>query len=163
VPIVTLSTRKGDHEVVAAFELGADDYLTKPLGLDELVARVRVALRHAASSRAGQDVVVRLGDLEVDVERRWVTRGGRPVHLTPTEFDLLKHFVWNMDKLLTDRMLLEAVWGHAQRPEEHLLHVYIARLRRKLEPDPRSPLYLLTESAGGYRLSGAARPLAAAG
>jgi two-component system, OmpR family, KDP operon response regulator KdpE len=152
VPIIVLSSRRSERDMVAMFDLGADDYVTKPLGLDELLARVRVALRHVAQPGGGQDAFVRIGELEVDVERRRVQRDGLPVHLTPTEYDLLKLFLLNPDKLLTDKMLLESVWGPARQPKEHTLHVYVMRLRHKLEPDPSAPTHLLTETAAGYRL-----------
>jgi two-component system, OmpR family, KDP operon response regulator KdpE len=151
-PIIVLSSRRSERDMVAMFDLGADDYVTKPFGLDELLARLRVALRHVAQPGGGQDAFVRIGELEVDVEHRRVRRHGLSVHLTPTEYDLLKLFLLNPDKLLTDKMLLESVWGPARQPKEHTLHVYVMRLRHKLEPDPSAPTHLLTEMAAGYRL-----------
>jgi two-component system KDP operon response regulator KdpE len=151
-PIVVLSVRGAEHDKVAALDLGADDYLTKPFGVEELLARVRVALRHAAGVASGTAAVFKTGDLEVDIERRRVRVGAEEVHLTPTEYDLLKTFVGQPDKVLTDRMLLRAVWGPEYGSEAHYLHVYVARLRRKIEKDPQRPRYLLTEPGVGYRL-----------
>lgn len=151
-PIVVLSVRGSERDKVAALELGADDYLTKPFGVDELLARVRVALRHAAHPSRGADAVFHTGDLEVDVERRRVSVGGREVHLSPTEYELLKTFIANPDRVLTDTALLRAVWGPEYGSEGHYLHVYVARLRKKLEDDPQKPRYLVTEPGVGYRL-----------
>jgi two-component system KDP operon response regulator KdpE len=151
-PIVVLSARGAERDKVTALDLGADDYLTKPFGVDELLARIRVALRHAAHLPGGRDGVFRTGDLEVDVERRSVRVGGEEVHLTPTEYDLLKAFVAHPNKVLTDHMLLQQVWGAAYGSEAHYLHVYVARLRKKLERDPQAPRYLTTEPGVGYRL-----------
>ena len=151
-PIVVLSVRGAEHDKVTALDFGADDYLTKPFGVEELLARVRVALRHAARPASGTAAVFRIGELEVDLERRRVRVGAEEVHLTPTEYDLLKTFVSQPDKVLTDRMLLRAVWGPEYGSEAHYLHVYVARLRRKIEKDPQRPRYLLTEPGVGYRL-----------
>jgi two-component system, OmpR family, KDP operon response regulator KdpE len=150
-PIVVLSARGAEHDKVDALDLGADDYLTKPFGVNELLARVRVALRHAAKPAAGVDPIIRLGDVEVDLERRRVTSSGEPVHLTPTEWDLLKLFVTSPDKVLTDTMILRAVWGSALPSQAHSLHVYVARLRKKLETSPNARRHLLTEPGVGYR------------
>jgi two-component system KDP operon response regulator KdpE len=150
-PIVVLSARGAEGDKVAALEQGADDYLTKPFGARELLARIRVALRHAAGPPQGTAPVIAAGDLVVDLERRRVTLASREVHLTPTEYDLLKIFVANPDKVLTDRTLVETVWGVAYRQQAHSLHVYVARLRKKLEADPQLPRYLLTEPGVGYR------------
>jgi two-component system KDP operon response regulator KdpE len=150
-PIVVLSARGSEGDKVAALEQGADDYLTKPFGARELLARIRVALRHVAAPPQGTEAVVAAGDLAVDLEHRRVTLAGRDVHLTPTEYDLLKIFVTNPDKVLTDRILVETVWGVAYRQQAHSLHVYVARLRKKLEADPQVPQYLLTEPGVGYR------------
>src|SRR5262249_46802379 len=114
-PIVVLSAREAERDKVAALEIGADDYLTKPFGVNELLARVRVALRHAARPATGTDAVIRFDDLEVDLERRRVTSAGAEVHLTPTEWDLVKLFTLNVDKVLTDRAIMDAVWGASYR------------------------------------------------
>jgi two-component system KDP operon response regulator KdpE len=151
-PIIVLSVRGAERDKVAALDLGADDYLTKPFGVQELLARVRVALRHAARPASGAEPLFRAGDLEIDFERRRVRLAGTEMHLTPTEYELLKAFAAHPDKLLTDRMLLQAVWGPDYGDEAHYLHVYVARLRKKIEPDPQRPRYLLTEPGVGYRL-----------
>ncbi len=151
-PIVVLSARGSERDKVAALDLGADDYLTKPFGMEELLARVRVALRHIARPPSGASAIFRTGELEVDLERRTVQIGGREIHLSPTEYELLKLFVTNPDKVLTDRMLLQQVWGPEYGSEAHYLHVYMARLRKKLEADPQNARYLITEPGVGYRL-----------
>ena len=151
-PIVVLSVRGQERDKVAALDLGADDYLTKPFGVDELLARVRVALRHVARPATGVAAVFRTGQLSVDLEHRRVTSDGREVSLTPTEYELLKAFIAHPDKVLTDRMLLQRVWGPEYGDEAHYLHVYVARLRKKIESDPQNPRYLRTEPGVGYRL-----------
>jgi two-component system KDP operon response regulator KdpE len=150
-PVVVLSARQGEADKVEALTLGADDYLAKPFGMDELAARIRVALRHAARPAAGADAVFRAGDLAVDFERRVVTRGGEEVRLTPTEYDLLKALVTHPDKVLTHRMLLNLVWGGEEGTDAHYLHVYVGQLRRKIEAQPGRPRHLLTEPGVGYR------------
>ena len=151
-PIIVLSVRGQERDKVQALDLGADDYLTKPFGVDELLARVRVALRHTARPAAGTAAIFRTGNLIVDVEHRRVTLGGQEVSLTPTEYELLKAFIAHPDKVLTDRMLLQRVWGPEYGDEAHYLHVYVARLRKKIELDPQNPRYLRTEPGVGYRL-----------
>ncbi|MHB1131545.1 MAG: response regulator [Chloroflexota bacterium] len=150
-PVLILSVRGAEQEKVKAFDLGADDYLTKPFGMQELIARVRVALRHAAGSTQGT-ARFRTGELAVDFEQRRVAVAGQEVRLTKTEYELLKALATNPNKLLTDRMLLQRVWGPEYGEESHYLHVYIARLRRKLEADPQRPRYLINEPGVGYRL-----------
>lgn len=150
-PIIVLSVRDAERQKVQALTLGADDYLTKPFGPDELLARVRVALRHSARPQSGADAVIKSGDLELDVERRQVRLGGAELRLTPTEFDLLKALMRHTDRIMTDRMLLQEVWGADYGDEAHYLHVYVARLRKKIEADPRRPARLLTEPGVGYR------------
>jgi two-component system KDP operon response regulator KdpE len=150
-PIVVLSARGAERDKVRALDLGADDYLTKPFGVEELLARIRVALRHAAHPASGSAPVFRSGDLAVDLERRLVTVGGQEVRLTPTEYALLRAFITHPDKVLTRRMLLQEVWGPEYGTEAHYLHVYVASLRRKLEADPQRPRYLLTDPGVGYR------------
>ncbi len=152
IPIVVLSVRSADRDKVAALDLGADDYVTKPFSTEELLARIRVALRHAAHPGSGGAAVFRAGDLEVDFERRTVRVAGCEVHLTPTEYDLLKVFVTHPNKVLTNRMLLQLVWGPEYGSETHYLHVYVAQLRQKIESDPQTPRYIVTEPGVGYRL-----------
>jgi len=151
-PIIVLSVRETEREKVAALDLGADDYLTKPFGVDELLARVRVALRHAARLPSGVEPRLRANGIEIDVEQRRVVVRGKEVHFTPVEYDLLKAFMGHPNKLLTDRMLLHAVWGPEYGAEAHYLHVYVARLRKKIEANPREPRLLRTEPGVGYRL-----------
>ncbi len=148
-PILVLSAVGDEQEKVAALDAGADDYVTKPFGIDELLARLRAALRRAD---APSDPVVELGELVVDLERRSVTLRGDPVSLTPTEFELLRLFVRNEGKLLTHPTILREVWGPRYGAESHYLHVYVSQLRRKIEPDPTRPRFLLTETGAGYRL-----------
>jgi two-component system, OmpR family, KDP operon response regulator KdpE len=149
VPIVVLSAIDEEDEKVAALDAGADDYVTKPFGVEELLARVRAALRRSSPSR---DPVIDLGGLVVDLEKRAVTRDGELVQLTPTEFDLLALFARHEGKLLTHPAILREVWGPSYRAESHYLHVYVSQLRRKIERDPTRPRYLLTEPGAGYRL-----------
>ncbi len=152
-PVVVLSVRGREKDKVAALDLGADDYLTKPFGVEELLARLRVAIRHSLGPASGGIApVFRTGDLEVDLERRVVRVEGVQVRLTPTEYDLLRAFLTHPNKVLTDRMLLQEVWGPEYGDEAHYLHVYIGRLRRKLEKDPQEPRYLITDPGVGYRL-----------
>jgi two-component system KDP operon response regulator KdpE len=151
-PIIVLSVRGGERDKVTALDLGADDYLTKPFGVEELLARIRVALRHTVGPSREAGAVFRTGDLAVDLERRQVTLAEREVHLTPTEYELLKALISHPNKVLTDRMLLQWVWGSSYGSEDHYLHVYVARLRKKLEADPQRPRYIVTEPGVGYRL-----------
>ena len=149
VPILVLSAVGDEQEKVAALDAGADDYVTKPFGIDELLARLRAALRRVDVITGP---VVELGDLVVDLERRLVTLRGEPVSLTPTEFELLRLFVRNEGKLLTHPTILREVWGPRYGAESNYLHVYVSQLRRKIEPDPARPRFLLTEPGAGYRL-----------
>jgi two-component system, OmpR family, KDP operon response regulator KdpE len=154
VPIIVLSVRTDDADKVAALESGADDYLTKPFSSRELAARVRVALRHAtraAGSSGGADRF-ETGALVIEFQRRRVTVDGREAHLTPTEYELLKYLAVNAGKVVTHRSLLQAVWGPEYETEDHYLHVFVGQLRRKLEPVPSRPRYLVTEPGIGYRL-----------
>jgi two-component system KDP operon response regulator KdpE len=153
VPVVVLSARGQEDDKVRALEMGADDYLTKPFGIRELFARIRVALRHGQGLTAGDEPTYELGDLKVDRARRQVFIGDREVHLTPTEYRLLAAFVRNPGKLLTHRQLLLEVWGPGSEYENHYLRVYVAQLRHKLEADPTHPRYLITEPGVGYRLA----------
>jgi two-component system KDP operon response regulator KdpE len=150
-PIVVLSARDSEADKVEALTLGADDYLAKPFGMNELAARIRVALRHAARPASGSEAIFRAGDLAVDLDRRVVLRGQEELRLTPTEYDLLKALVTHPDKVLTHRMLLNLVWGGEQGTDAHYLHVYVGQLRRKIERDPTRPRHLLTEPGVGYR------------
>jgi two-component system, OmpR family, KDP operon response regulator KdpE len=152
IPIIVLSVRGAEQDKVGALELGADDYLTKPFGVDELLARIRVALRHAARSGSGPEPIFRSAELEVDLAHRTVSVDGRRVHLTPTEYALLGALIADAGRVLTDRALLQRVWGPEYGSEDHYLHVYMARLRKKLERDPANPRYLRTEAGVGYRL-----------
>jgi two-component system KDP operon response regulator KdpE len=149
VPVIVLSVVGDQKEKVEALDAGADDYVTKPFGMDELLARLRAALRRAAPS---SEPLLRLGELEVDLEKRSVSVGGRAVTLTPNEFRILALLAQNEGKLLTHRAILREVWGPAYDNESHYLHVYVSQLRRKIEPDPTRPRYLLTEPGAGYRL-----------
>jgi two-component system KDP operon response regulator KdpE len=150
-PIIVLSAREAEHDKVAALDAGADDYLTKPFGVNELLARVRVALRHAAGPTSGTEPVIKLGELEVNLEQRRLVAGGVEVHVTPTEWDLVKLFTTHPDKVLTDRMIMQAVWGATYRSQAHSLHVYVGRLRKKLEAPQGAKRHLLTEPGVGYR------------
>lgn len=148
-PVIVLSAVGEEREKVAALDAGADDYVTKPVGIDELLARLRAALRRAIPSG---EPVISVGDLEVDLERRDVRVDGKPVHLTPHQFDLLRVLARNAGKLLTHRMILQEVWGPGYGSESNLLQVHVSQLRRKIERDPARPRYLLTEPGAGYRL-----------
>jgi two-component system KDP operon response regulator KdpE len=153
VPIIVLSARGQEADKVIALDLGADDYVSKPFGADELLARVRVALRHKAGV-AREDAVFATGDLRVDLGRRHVFVRDQEVKLTPTEYRLLTALVRYAGRVLTHRQLLKEVWGPNQAEEAHYLRVYMAQLRRKIEMDPAQPKYLLTEPGVGYRLAG---------
>jgi two-component system KDP operon response regulator KdpE len=148
VPILVLSAVGEEREKVAALDAGADDYITKPFGIDELLARLRAALRRSGTPG---EPVVEVGDLQIDLEKQSVHRDGKLVPLTPHEFALLRFLVQNRGKLLTHLAILRAVWGPAYQTESHYIHVYVSLLRRKLEPDPARPRYLLTEPGAGYR------------
>jgi two-component system, OmpR family, KDP operon response regulator KdpE len=151
VPIVVLSARHDERSMVEALDLGADDYIAKPFGMAELMARLRAALRHAYQAQ-GESPVFVSGDLAIDLVRRQVTRGGHEVKLSPKEFELLRHLVTHAGKVLTHRHLLREVWGPAQADEVQYLRVFIRGLRQKLEPDPTRPSHILTELGVGYRL-----------
>jgi two-component system, OmpR family, KDP operon response regulator KdpE len=149
VPIVVLSAVGDEQEKIAALDAGADDYVTKPFGIDELLARLRAVLRRAAPAGGP---VLDIGELRIDLDKRAVSVGGTLLALTPNEFDLLRVLAQNEGKLLTHRALLREVWGPAYGDESHYLHVYVSQLRRKVEPDPARPRYILTEPGAGYRL-----------
>lgn len=148
-PILVLSARGEEQQKVLALDQGADDYITKPFGTEELLARIRVALRHAAGQPT--DPVIEAGDLRIDLERRLVTRSGAEVHLTPTEYEALKYLARYAGKVVTHRTLLQHVWGPEHIEETQYLHVLISQLRRKIEPQPARPQYILTEPGVGYR------------
>jgi two-component system KDP operon response regulator KdpE len=154
-PIIIISARGRDADKVEGLDAGADDYLTKPFSVEELAARLRVAIRHLNQSPAGKDEpVFQTGDLRVDLARRMVWVGGQEIHLTPIEFKLLAVLVRYSGKVLTHRQLLKEVWGHAGDEQAHYLRNYIRTLRHKLEADPARPVYLRTEPGVGYRLKG---------
>jgi two-component system KDP operon response regulator KdpE len=151
-PIVILSARSGEAEKVAALDLGADDYVTKPFGAEELLARIRVALRRVSESEAPALEQVTVGDLTIDFARHRVARGDDDVRLTPKEFDLLALLARNADRVLTHRAILKAIWGPNAVDQPEHLWVLMAQLRKKIEPDPGTPKYLLSEPWVGYRL-----------
>ena len=151
VPIIVLSARGAEADKVRALDNGADDYVTKPFGPEELLARIRVALRRVAAEDADQAGVLTLGDLTIDYDRRLVRRGDDEIRLTPKEFDLLSLLARNHDRVLTHRVILKAIWGpNAVEQPEHLWTL-VAQLRKKLEPDPARPRYVLSEPWVGYR------------
>jgi two-component system, OmpR family, KDP operon response regulator KdpE len=147
-PVLILSAVGEEREKVAALDAGADDYVTKPFGVDELLARLRASLRRATTSG---EPVIEIGDLRIDLEKRAVFRDGQLLQLTPHEFALLRLFALNEGKLLTHQTILREVWGPAYQKESHYLHVYVSQLRRKIEPDPSRPRHVLTEPGAGYR------------
>lgn len=153
IPIIILSVREAEHEKVKALDAGADDYLTKPFGIEELLARIRVALRHLTHIQGNSEPVVRAGDIEIDLARRVVFRHGEEVHLTPTEYDLLAYLASNTGRVLTHNSILGHVWGWTESDNVEYLRVYMMQLRKKLEEDPRHPKYLITEPGVGYRFT----------
>ncbi|MBF0294821.1 MAG: response regulator [Magnetococcales bacterium] len=152
IPILILSARSLESDKVTALDAGADDYLTKPFGVPELLARVRALLRRSGRSHAEQAPIVRFGDVEVNFVMRTVTRNQEPIHLTVIEYRLLTQLVANAGRVMTHRTLLREVWGPGQTDNTHYLRVYMSNLRRKLEVDPNLPRHILTESGVGYRL-----------
>jgi len=148
-PVIVLSAVGEERQKIAALDAGADDYVTKPFSVDELLARLRAVMRRRQPS---QEPVIEVGELRIDVADRIVTVAGERVKLSPHEFDLLRVLAQNQGKLLTHRALLREVWGPAYQVEANYLHVYVSHLRRKIEPDPAHPRYLLTEPGAGYRL-----------
>lgn len=151
-PILILSARDQEQQKIAALDSGADDYVTKPFGVGELLARMRTALRHANPVGA-ESAEIQIGDLRVDLAARLVFRGSTPVHLTPLEYKLLTTMLKNSGKVLTHRYLLREVWGPQDSQENHYLRVFVANLRRKLEDDPAQPRFILTEQGIGYRFA----------
>jgi two-component system, OmpR family, KDP operon response regulator KdpE len=151
-PIIVLSVWGAEHQKVAALDAGADDYVTKPFGMDELLARLRAAVRRSVP--APDEPVISTQDFTVDLAAKRVTRDGADVRLTPTEWQLLEILVRNRGRLITQKQLLQDVWGPSYGSESNYLRVYVAQLRRKLEPEPSRPRYLLTEPGMGYRFQG---------
>ena len=154
VPVIVLSARGQERDKVTALDAGADDYVSKPFGAGELLARIRVALRHTAgASHESDDAVFKVGELQVDLLRRQVLVGDKEVHLTPIEYKLLTMLVRHAGKVVTHQQLLREVWGPAHTDQAHYARVYMAHLRHKLEAQPARPRYLLTEPGVGYRLA----------
>ena len=150
-PIVVLSARAEETDKIQALDAGADDYLSKPFGIGELLARVRASLRRAVKPAGDGEKIVRFGDVEVDLARRVTTRNGDAIHITPIEYRLLVTLLANEGKVLTHRQLLRDVWGPSYIEHNHYLRIYMGHLRNKLEADPAQPRYLLTETGIGYR------------
>jgi len=151
VPVLVLSARDADRDKIQALDAGADDYLTKPFSAGELLARVRALLRRSGPSAAAPAIVY-IGDLEIDVARRRVVRAGEELHLTRTEFDILAFLVAHADRVVTSRMILEAVWGPEYAEDRQTLRVHVSHLRKKVEPHPSVPRYILTEPGVGFIL-----------
>lgn len=152
VPIIVLSARVSEMDKIKALDAGADDYLSKPFGVGELLARVRATFRRQRQPGIGLDGIVQFGEVKVDMKARLVTKGGQMVHLTPTEYRLLTVLVTNAGRVVTNPQLLREVWGPSHSESGHYLRIYMGHLRQKLEDDPTQPRYLLTETAVGYRL-----------
>lgn len=151
-PVIVLSARGQEDDKITALDAGADDYLIKPFSANELLARIRVALRHVAQRSPSRDAVFELGDVTVDLGRRRVTRAEQEIHLTPHEYKLLEVLLRHADRVVTHRQLLKEVWGPGHTSETRYLRVYMVALRQKLEPEPARPRWLLTETGVGYRL-----------
>jgi two-component system, OmpR family, KDP operon response regulator KdpE len=151
-PIIILTARGQEEEKVEALDAGADDYITKPFGVSELMARIRVSLRRTAQSE--DEPVITCGDLVVDLAQRRVSVGGREVKLTPTEYDIIKVLAQHAGKVLTHKQLLKTVWGYSGNEDSHYTRVFIGQLRKKIEENPNQPRYIITESGVGYRLMG---------
>lgn len=158
VPIIVLSVKDAERDKVEALDLGADDYVAKPFGIEEVLARVRVALRRTIQPTSGAEPRFQSGPLSVDFARRQVKLRDQEIPLTPTEFDLLKVFIIHRGKILTRQMLLKEVWGEQTHARTHSLHVYVAQLRQKIEPQPERPQFILTIPGVGYRFNDPAEP-----
>jgi two-component system KDP operon response regulator KdpE len=152
VPIIVLSARVNEADKIKALDAGADDYLSKPFGVGELLARVRATLRRQHQPLAGDDGLIRFGDVTLDLQARLVTKAQQQVHLTPTEYRLLSVLVANAGRVVTNPQLLKEVWGPSHSESGHYLRIYMGHLRQKLEDDPAQPKHLLTETAVGYRI-----------
>jgi two-component system KDP operon response regulator KdpE len=152
VPIIVLSARVNEADKIKALDAGADDYLSKPFGVGELLARVRATLRRQHQPLAGDDGLIRFGDVTLDLQARLVSKAQQPVHLTPTEYRLLTVLVANAGRVVTNPQLLKEVWGPSHSESGHYLRIYMGHLRQKLEDDPAQPKHLLTETAVGYRI-----------
>ncbi|MEM4986447.1 two-component system response regulator KdpE [Collimonas sp. H4R21] len=152
VPIIVLSARVNETDKIKALDAGADDYLSKPFGVGELLARVRATLRRQHQPLAGDDGLIRFGDVTLDLQARLVTKAQQQVHLTPTEYRLLSVLVANAGRVVTNPQLLKEVWGPSHSESGHYLRIYMGHLRQKLEDDPAQPKHLLTETAVGYRI-----------
>lgn len=150
IPIIILSVREQESEKITALDAGADDYITKPFTIGELLARIRVALRH--SIKTVDEPVLKFGEINLDIPRRIVTLKGEDLKLTPTEYEILKYLAKNADRVVTQRQLLKAVWGPNHQEHTHYLRIYIGQLRHKIETDPTQPRYIITEAGIGYRL-----------
>ncbi len=154
LPIIVISVKNKERDKVLALDLGADDYVSKPFGIDEVLARIRVALRHASHRSVQIEPSFTSGPLHIDFAQRLVQVNGKEIKLTPTEFDLLNVFIQNRGKIITQQMLLTQVWGANHGAKASYLHVYVGQLRKKIEPDPAHPHFFLTISGVGYRFSG---------
>jgi two-component system KDP operon response regulator KdpE len=157
VPVIVLSARVGEQDKIEALDAGADDYLTKPFGVGELLARVRAASRRRRDAGATVGSVVEFGDVKIDLSLRTVHKNGVSIHLTPIEYRLLSLLIANFGKVLTHRQILREVWGPSHTEDGHYVRVYMGHLRQKLEDDPAQPRHILTETAIGYRLVQSAR------
>ncbi|MEP7154744.1 MAG: two-component system response regulator KdpE [Betaproteobacteria bacterium] len=152
VPVIVLSARSAESDKIAALDMGADDYLTKPFGVGELLARVRAAFRRSARGSDAGESTLRFGEVEIDLAKRVVRRAGADVHLTPIEYRLLAHMCANAGKVVTHRQILRDVWGPSHIEHTHYPRIFMQHLRQKLECDPARPVFLLTETGVGYRL-----------
>ncbi len=151
IPVIVLSARSRESDKIAALDAGADDYLVKPFGGGELLARVRAQLRRYQQRTAAGDTTIRFGDVEIDLTRRFVGRNGQPLHLTPIEYRLLTYLAGQPDRVITHRQLLSVVWGPGHAEDTHYVRVHMANLRKKIEAEPSMPRHLVTEAGIGYR------------